>query len=238
MSLIGFDERYMKTDALALSNAACQGGGNNPPDVGLASNVFPENAHTEIGVSSNYVQKENHRWFVLRATYGRSEQAYNQIVKDHIEVYIPKHYVLKEINGKKKRILEPLLPNLLFVYATEGMCLSCLKKLSYLRFYRNKTKPLNLQDGKHPPLTLDYDEMINFIRLTSIDDEHVRMVNVQHCHYKSNDWVRIIDGKFEGIIGRVARVAGQQTVVVEIEGLCLVATAYVPSAFIEKYVSY
>ena len=118
------------------------------------------------------------------------------------------------------------------------MLLSYLKKLSYLRFYRNKTKPLNLQDGKHPPLIIDNTEMINFIRLTSIDDEHVRMVDVQYCHYKSGDLVRIIDGKFKGIIGRVARVAGQQTVVVEIEGLCLVATAYVPSAFIEKYVSY
>ena len=75
--------------------------------------------------------------------------------------------------------------------------------------------------------------MMNFIRLTSIDDEHIKMVVREHCHYKSGDMVRVIDGKFKGIIGRVARVGGQQTVVVEVEGLCLVATAYIPSAFIE-----
>lgn len=223
----------MKTDTLALSNAACRGGGNNPPDVGLASSVLPEKV-TRIGVSSNYAQKEGHQWFVLRATYGRSEQAYDALVKNHIETYIPKHYVLKEINGKKKRILEPLLPNLVFVYAMEGKVQECLKKFSFLRFYRDKTQLQSLQDGKHPPLIISYTEMMNFIRLTSIDDEHVKMVDEQHCHYKSGDMVRVIDGKFKGIIGRVARVSGQQRVVVKVKSVCVVTTAYVPSAFIEE----
>ena len=44
----------------------------------------------------------------------------------------------------------------------------------------------------------------------------------------------LIDGAFKGVVGKVARVAGQQRVVVEVEGVCLVSTAYVPSAFIEK----
>ena len=50
MSLIGNDERYMKTDTLALSNAACRGDGNNPPDVGLASNVPPKQSNKNRGV--------------------------------------------------------------------------------------------------------------------------------------------------------------------------------------------
>ena len=115
--------------------------------------------------------------------------------------------------------------------------MGCIKEhpeISYLRFYRNKTKDLNTQDGKHPPLTIEYHEMMNFIRTTSIDDEHIKLVDVKQCHYKSGDLVRIVDGKFKGVTGRVARVSGQQRVVVEVEGFCLVATAYVPSAFIGK----
>lgn len=224
----------MKTDTLALSNAVCQGGGNEPPDVGLASNVLLEASHNGIGVSSDYALKENHQWFVLRATYGRSEQAYEALIKNHVETYIPKHYVLKQINGKKRRILEPLLPNLVFVYAREEVVKFCVEKIPYLRFYRNRMLALDPEERKHPPLTINYREMMNFIRLTSIDDEHIKMVDVQHCHFKSGDEVRIIDGKFKGIVGRVARVSGQQTVVVDLEDLCLIATAYVPSAFIEK----
>lgn len=45
--------------------------------------------------------------------------------------------------------------------------------------------------------------------------------------------VRVIDGQFKGVVGRVARVAGEQRVVVEVEGVCLVSTVYVPTAFIE-----
>lgn len=51
---------------------------------------------------------------------------------------------------------------------------------------------------------------------------------------QGGDWVKIIKGDFEGIIGKVARVTGQQRIVVKLDGVCLVATAYVPSCFIEK----
>ena len=75
--------------------------------------------------------------------------------------------------------------------------------------------------------------MINFIKATSTDSDHVRIVSSDQCHYKSGDMVRVIAGEFKGVIGKVARIAGQQRVVVDITGLCLVATAYIPSDFIE-----
>ena len=74
-----------------------------------------------------------------------------------------------------------------------------------------------------------------FIKATSTDNEHVRIVSAEQCHYKSGDTVKVIGGEFEGVIGKVARVAGQQRVVVEISGLCLVATAYIPTIFIESF---
>ena len=46
--------------------------------------------------------------------------------------------------------------------------------------------------------------------------------------------MQVVKGDFEGVIGKVARVIGQQRVVVKLDGVCLVATAYVPSGFIEK----
>lgn len=75
--------------------------------------------------------------------------------------------------------------------------------------------------------------MINFIKATSTESDHVRIVSNEQCHYKSGDIVKVIDGEFKGVTGRVARITGQQRVVVEIVGLCMVATAYIPSAFLE-----
>ena len=90
------------------------------------------------------------------------------------------------------------------------------------------------ENGCNPPLTISEEAMQNFIRVTSIDNKHVRVVAPENCHYKSGDMVRVIDGQFKGVVGKVARVAGQQRVVVEVEGVCLVSTAYVPTAFIES----
>lgn len=122
-----------------------------------------------------------------------------------------------------------------FVYTTREVVNSIIKKkgdeTSVLKFYLDKTKPLE-ENGKHPPLTIPFTAMINFIKATSTDSEHVRIVSSEQCHYKSGDIVKVIDGEFEGVVGKVARIAGQQRVVVEISGLCLVATAYIPTDFI------
>ena len=186
-------------------------------------------------MSSLYVPIENYQWFVLRATYNRVEKDIDTLKKSVAYVYIPKHHVIQNKNGKKKRVLEPLLPNLVFVYSTQSHLEELFRKendLNHLRFYRDKTKVVSQQDEKHPPVVVPYYEMLNFIRLTSVESEHIKLVEPENCHYKNGDKVLIVDGDFTGVEGRVARVAGQQRVVIEMKGVCIVATAYIPSAFL------
>ena len=220
----------------ALLNAHTQHEDQLSPRIGFVSDVLPKAQRSQTGVSSDYVQKANHEWFVLRVTYNRTQKAHGIISTSDIQSYMPMHYVIKKEIGKKKRILQPLLPNLFFVYATRETVNSIIKKkgeeTSVLKFYLDKTKPLE-DNGKHPPLTIPFTSMTNFIKATSTDSEHVRIVSAEQCHYKSGDIVKVIDGEFKGVTGRVARIAGQQRVVVEISGLCLVATAYIPNGFLE-----
>lgn len=51
--------------------------------------------------------------------------------------------------------------------------------------------------------------------------------------FEKGQLVRVIDGTFKGVIGRVARWQGQQRVGVVVDELVTVCTAYVPSAFLE-----
>lgn len=221
----------------ALINAHTHRGRNRSSYAGLTSNVLPEAQRSQTGVSSDYAQKANHEWFVLRITYNRIQKAHGIISASDIQSYIPMHYAIKKEIGKKKRILQPLLPNLLFVYATREAVNFIIKnkgaETSILKFYLDKTKPLE-ENGKHPPLTIPFAAMTNFIKATSTNNDHVRIVSSEQCHYKSGDIVKVIAGEFEGVTGKVARIAGQQRVVVEISGLCLVATAYIPTDFIVK----
>ena len=235
MSIIADLTPDIRNDMNALLNAHTPKGRSRSTHVGLTSNVLPEAQRSQTGVSSDYVQKANHEWFVLRVTYNRTQKACDIISTANVQSYMPMHYVIKKEIGKK-RILQPLLSNLFFVYATRETVNSIIKKkgeeASVLKFYLDKTKPLE-DNGKHPPLTIPFTSMTNFIKATSTDSEHVRIVSAEQCHYKSGDIVKVIDGEFKGVTGRVARIAGQQRVVVEISGLCLVATAYIPTDFIK-----
>ena len=47
---------------------------------------------------------------------------------------------------------------------------------------------------------------------------------------------RIVDESFKGVIGKSARYQGLQRVAVIIEGLLTIATAYIPSAFLEQLI--
>ena len=126
---------------------------------------------------------------------------------------------------------------MVFVYFSQDDIEKAMREnseLAHYGFYRDKTQQINDYDGKHPPIIVPYHEMMNFIKLTSVENELIRLVRPEHCHYKSGDRVRIVGGDFADVEGRVARIAGQQRVVVEMRGICLVATAYIPTAFLEK----
>lgn len=217
-----------------LSNVKSRRGGNNPPTLDLSPTSSPEMKTKQDGVSVEYVEEPNKKWFVLRATYNRVQQAYDFIVRAHECAYLPMRYAEKVIKGKRKRILKPLIPNILFVYTTRERIEQFVKdtpELPFLTFYYNHFE--QEYEGKNAPLTIPFREMMNFIRLTRIDNAHIMLVDAKQCHYKSGDIVRVMEGDFSGVEGRVARVAGQQRVVVEIEGLCTVVTAYIPSAFLK-----
>ncbi|MBO5182757.1 MAG: UpxY family transcription antiterminator [Paraprevotella sp.] len=221
----------------ALLNAHTKRGCDSTPHIGLTPNVSPEAQSSNTGVSSEYDQQKGYDWFVLRATYNRVNAAVEKAKKNGITTYVPMHYVQKVIVGKKKRILQPLLPNIFFIYATREQAGAFVKKTpdepsSFIKYYLDRTIPPEA-NGKNPPLVIGYNVMISFIKATSTDSDHVRIVTSEQCHYKSGDRVRVIAGDFKGVVGKVARIAGQQRVVVEIAGLCLVATAYIPSDFLE-----
>jgi transcription antitermination factor NusG len=175
----------------------------------------------------------NKRWYVFRASYGREDKAADYIVNDGTYVYIAKHYAHKIVNGKQKMVLETLVPNLIFVYTTDGKAEEYIKNcppLSYLTYYYNHFAQNEM--GKNPPLTVSCKEMENFIIATCNKSEHLKFVNESQCHFKGGETVRVIEGLFKGVEGRVARVAGQQRVVLSLSNIGLISTAYIPTAFL------
>ena len=219
---------------IPLSNVETRGGETNPPSVRVAPETIPEAKSSQTGVSVRYVPAPDKSWYVFRASYGREDKASNYIIEDGTFVYIAKRYARKSVNGKQKKVLETLIPNLLFVYTNEKKAEEYIKNtpaLSYLTYYYNH---FELNDNqKNPPLTVSCKEMENFIIATCNNSEHLKFVDEEQCHFKGGEIVKITDGSFKGVEGRVARVSGQQRVIVTLTNVGLVSTAYIPTAFIQ-----
>lgn len=204
---------------------------------GLTSFAFPEAKSSQTGVSVRYAPAADKQWFVLRIKYGKMQAVADAIIEDGTYVYLAKVWkdVRNEKTGKKQRKLFPFM-NLLFVHATEQNIEKYVKvslKSEYTTYYYNHF--LTDQRGQNPPLTVSSKDMEPFVRLTSLQDEHVMEVDIKKCRFVSDDIVRVTSGPFEGITGRVARIARQNRVVVRIKGLdTCITTAYIPPYCLEK----
>ena len=216
-----------------LSNVTTRRGESNPPSVRFAPDAFPEAKSSKTGVSVRYAPAPDKLWYVFRVSYGRVDKASDFLVDDGTYTYIAKKMVEKYVGGKRKRYLQTLIPNLLFAYTTEAKAEEYVNNtpaISYLSYYYNHFKQDD--DQKNPPLTVSDKEMGRFVLATSNRNKHLLFVQPSQCHFKGGEEVRVIDGPFAGVEGSVARVAGQQRVIVSLSGIGLISTAYIPTAFL------
>ena len=217
-----------------LSNVNTRRGEKNPHSVRLAPDAFPEAKSSKTGVSVRYAEAPNKNWYVFRASYGREDKASDFLVDDGTYTYIAKKYVERYIRGKRKRYLQTLIPNLLFAYTTEEKAeeyVNDTPALSYLTYYYNHFELDDKQ--KNPPLIVSCDEMGRFIQATCNKNKHLLFVEPSQCHYKGGESVLVTDGPFTGVEGKVARIAGQQRVVISLSNIGLISTAYIPTAFLQ-----
>lgn len=213
------------------------------PSAGLTSCTSSISENVGNGVSVRSVPTENEQWFVLRVSYGRILKAKTFVEAKGLECYIPLRYKEIKKQCKKRIIIEPLLPSFIFIHTTEEQIEALLHENKVVT---NESRPLlsyyfdhtiHRQDNpdRNPPLTIRDEAMSNFIQLTSIKSPHIIPITSNNIQFKLGDHVVVTDGEFKGIHGRVARIAGQQRVVVELFDGCLVATAYVPKGAMNLY---
>lgn len=218
-----------------LSNVKTRRGEVNPPSVRLAPDAYPEAKSSKTGESVRYVPDPNKNWYVFRATRGRECKASDILVEDGTYTYIAQKYVEKYVRGKKKRFLQTLIPNLIFAYTTEEKAEEYVRHtpaLSYLSYYYNHFE--EDKEKKNPPLTISLKEMERYIKVTCNKNKHLLFVEASQVHYKSGENVKVVEGPFAGIEGKVARISGQQRVVISLSKIGLISTAYIPTAFIQS----
>lgn len=226
--------------------------GDNLPRVGLTSSALPEaqsSARAEssqTGVSTRNVPSANElptikrakntpHWYALRTTYGREKKAYDYLVSNNVKAFYPTIKTVKNVEGQRIAVEESRLPNIFFAYGKEDEIKSFVYdnvNLPYLRFYYRHIHE-GARMSKEPLIVPDYQiEGLKIICASQAEDIILELSEIKQ--FKVGQKVRIIDGVFTGVIGKVARYHGQQRVAIIIDGLLTIASAYVPSAFLEQ----
>ena len=229
------------------------GDNQTPPSAGLTSNALPEvrtpikPTNSQTGVSTNNVQsktsadtnkdtKDTPHWYALRTTYGREKKAYDYIISKGGTAFYPTLSTVKLIDGKRETVEGSRIPNLFFAYGTEDEIKSFVYdnvNLPYLRFYYRHFH-IGKKIEKEPLIVPDNQiESLRIICKADADDIIVSTDEVQK--FQKGQAVRIVEGKFKGVTGIVARYQGQQRVGIVIDGAFTIATAYIPNAFLEAY---
>ena len=242
----------MKVDEWTSNDGHTLGGGEFPPCAGLTSNALPEAQSTisaessQTGVSTKNallptkpkVQREADipHWYALRTTYGREKKAYDYLTAKGITAFYPTTNVVKLIKGKRKNVTESRLPNIFFAYGTEEQLKEYVYdnvNLPFLRFYYR-----HYHEGskiKKTPLIVPDNQMDSLKIICAADADNTFVSLVKVPKFEKGQLVRVIDGAFKGVTGRVARWQGQQRVGVVVDDLVTVVTAYIPSAFLEMH---
>ena len=185
--------------------------------------------------TQNNTQTDTPHWYALRTTYGREKKAYDYMVAKGVTAFYPTISVVRLVNGKRKVVVESRLPNLFFAYGTEEQMKSFVYdnvNLPFLRFYYQHVYNGHNVDRKPMVIPDRQMESLKIICDAAPENTIVSLDKIQK--FESGQLVKVTDGMFKGVVGRVARYQGQQRVAVIVNDLVTVVTAYVPSAFLQR----
>jgi transcription antitermination factor NusG len=172
-------------------------------------------------------------WYVLFAANGKAVKIKPCLDDASIEYFFPIYYKDKKIRDSERyeRVALPLLGNLIFAKSSKKTLDPVLKdvksKLSIASdlYYRDY--------GDKSVIVIPENQMRNFIAVAGNEKEQVIYLSNEEINLQKGVRVRITGGVFAGVEGVFMRVKGDKRLVVSIPNLFSVATAYIPSCYVQ-----
>lgn len=164
-------------------------------------------------------------WYALRVTYNREMVVKKYCDANQIINFIPLEHRVQERDGVKIKKLQPVIRNLIFLKA-DRPSINELKQRFPIRYIMDK--------GTGHPVIVPEKQMLHFIAVAGNYDQQVVFLDPDELKIKVGNRVRVKAGVFKGVEGILVRVRNNKRVVVQIEGLVVVATHYIHPSLLES----
>ncbi|MBQ0061371.1 MAG: KOW motif-containing protein [Bacteroidales bacterium] len=199
--------------------------------------MAPTNREEYLSTNCNTQEK----WFYMRAYYGNGKKISEILNEKGIRNFFPVQVKKIYNNNRLKFEYSYPLPSNIFIRCTEYQAWKLVtsshtpESIDHLAFAYDHT--YNHTDGKNPLMTIPDSMMQQFIQAASIEHNGVYYISDEELHkaeasqasqelkLKFGDTVRVTDGPFADIVGKVLKVYGKKRVVVSIPNIVNFATA-------------
>lgn len=169
-------------------------------------------------------------WFVLNAYAHKTLWAEKVLGGEGgLPYFIPKRYVIRKFGATPKRMLVPLIPNMIFVHSDYASIHQLQSAFSFLGF------ATCLKDGHRTPLVVPDGAMENFRKVAEHYEKDLLYFKPDEINLKRGEYIRIVGGDFNGAVGRLMHAKGRHSrrVIVEIPKLISVGTTEIEPEFIQ-----
>lgn len=170
-------------------------------------------------------------WYPMRVPYGRELKLKVALDLNGVESFIPmvRQQVTSEQSAKTVYKQVPAIRNLIFIRSDRTVIDRIKSEVEYatpMRFI--------MDQSTRQPIIVPEKQMEDFLKVSSCPDPELLYLKETDFALKNGELIRITDGPFAGVEGKVLRIKGNKRVVVSIEGVAAVAIAFVPKSYIDK----
>ena len=167
-------------------------------------------------------------WYALRVSYSRELKVQSQLQARGVRTFVPMMWKKTEVAGQVEKKLVPAVNNLCFVYWTKSEIDEYIKGFgdkSPVHFYWDRTTS--------SPMVIPEKAMEDFIKVSSSSDDEIIYITQIDSKLREGQNVRVIEGPFCGVEGKVVRIRKSRRILVELPGMLAVATTYVSPSMLE-----
>ena len=206
---------------------------------------FSDAPNMDIGCTEHSSEGVPSSWYALRVSYSRELKVQDRLNELGVKTFVPMMWrrcpvkpgmtkgkqttsSLPAPTGKPSRRLVPAVGNLCFAYSTRAELEDFIRgygETSPVHFYWDRTA--------NKPLTVPEKAMNDFIAVSSTLDEDLIYITEITSKLREGQTVKVKEGPFKGIEGKVVRIRKSRRILVELPGMLAVATTYIQPEYLE-----
>ena len=217
---------------------------------------FSDAPNMDIGCPEHSSEGVPSSWYALRVSYSRELKVRDRLNELGVKTFVPMMWrrctvnpgmttgnpttsslpapsgqsteSLKRMRKNPSRRLVPAVGNLCFAYSTKAELEDFIRgygETSPVHFYWDRTA--------NKPLTVPEKAMNDFIAVSSTLDEDLIYITEITSKLREGQTVKVKEGPFKGIEGKVVRIRKSRRILVELPGMLAVATTYIQPEYLE-----